>query len=206
MAGQRTNHGESIRRNQVCQSDDKESYADGPLPLPLSAIQQIADRPTRSRVSCATLSDAERIQLLDWSRSRTLPHRLVVRSRIILLASDGLTIRQVATRLHISPTTVLLWCRRFSRDGTGALTRDRPRGGRQPGRSATRVTTVLRAMRERGAQQPPWTTRTLAKSVGLSAATVWRIWKQCHVGPTSSSAEIDRAIAQVINETRDRAR
>ena len=206
MAGQRTNHGESIRRNQVCQSDDKDSYADTSAAPSSSAIQQIADRATRARLSCATLSDAERGQLLDWARSRTLPHRLVVRSRIILLAGDGLTIREIANRLHVSPTTVLLWCRRFARGGTSALTRDRPRGGRQPGRSATRVATVLRAMRDRGAQQPPWTTRTLAKSAGLSPATVWRIWQQCHVGPTSSIAEIDRAIAQVINETGARAR
>jgi hypothetical protein len=84
--------------------------------------------------------------------------------------------------------------------------RDRPRAGRQRGRSTTRITAVLAAMRDRGRQQPPWTTRTLAETVGLSAATVWRIWKQCHVGPTSSIAEIETAIAQAINETRERAR
>jgi transposase len=129
-----------------------------------------------------------------------------VRSRIILLAAEGVTIRQIARRLHVSPTTVRLWCLRFAHTGSAALSRDRPRGGRQPGRSATRVLAILRAMRDGGPRQPPWTTRALADSVGTSAATVWRVWKHFGIGAASSIAEIDRAIAQAINETANRAK
>jgi putative transposase len=146
-------------------------------------------------------SEAERAQLLDWARSRVLPHRIVVRSRIVLLASRGLSVREIARRVHVTPATVRLWCERFARHGLSALTRERPGRGRLPGRSPATVLAILHAMRERAGGQPPWRTRALAAAVGVSAATVWRVWKQFAIDASSPAAEIERALAQAIAET-----
>jgi len=63
------------------------------------------------------------------------------------------------------------------------------------------VIAVLRAMREHAGHTPRWTTRALGAAAGVSAASVWRIWKHYRVDPTSTVAEIDHAIAQAISET-----
>jgi transposase len=157
--------------------------------------------PRRSRLVCATLTDAERAQLLDWTRSRTLPHRLVIRSHIILLAAEGLTVQEIADRLRVGTATVRLWCTRFNAAGVTALAHDRPGRGRPPGRSTATVIATLQAMRTRAEREPRWTTRTLAAAVGTSAASVWRIWRHYRVGPGSTTAEIERAIARAIIES-----
>ena len=160
-----------------------------PSPRPLSSLP------------CTRLTDPERAQLLDWTRARTSPHRLVVRSRIILLAHEGLTTGEIAARLDVSPATVRLWCRRFNAIGVAALERDRPGRGRPRGMSAPTVLAVLRAMHAHPDGGPRWTTRALARASGASVASVWRIWKRYGVGPHSSRGEIVRALAQAISET-----
>ena len=52
------------------------------------------------------LTDAAFSALTTWSRSRALPQRLVLRARIVLLASEGVPNRQIALRLGASAPTV----------------------------------------------------------------------------------------------------
>jgi transposase len=150
---------------------------------------------------CGRISLTERAQLLRWVRARTSPHRLVVRSRIILLAAEGMSIRRIAARLHVSPNTVRLWCDRFHRRGLSALEREAPGRGRRPGMPHQVILAVIRAM-----QHPPegggvWTTRALAAHIGTSASTVWRVWKRTGLGPSSTREDVRLALAQVISET-----
>src|SRR5687767_11816435 len=93
------------------------------------------------------LTAAERAQLIEWVRRPTSPHRLVVRSRIVLLASEGATATAIARRLHVSPTTVRLWWERFRNRGLAALERDAPGRGRRPGMTPEKVVATLRGMR-----------------------------------------------------------
>jgi transposase len=177
-------------------SPDKESPAtDG------GAFRKLPASPIDKSSTALALTDAERNQLLAWARTRTSPHRLVVRSRVILLADTGLSIRAIATRLSVSPATVRLWRDRFARSGLPALARDRPGRGRPPGMSSATVMAVLEAMRSHGHETRAWTTRTLATVARTSHATVWRIWQRYGLGPTATSCEISRAIAQAISET-----
>jgi transposase len=147
------------------------------------------------------LTASERAQLLAWAAAPTSPQRLVIRSRIVLLASEGLLVSTIAERLDVSPATVRLWCDRVRRIGVGALPNDAPGRGRRPGMSAAMVDAVLAAMQERTNGAPPWTARSLAARAGTSASTVWRVWKRTRLGPTSPAAVVARVRAQLIAET-----
>ena len=78
------------------------------------------------------VSDDDRLALERWSRSRTAAHRVVLRSRIILLLAGGASGRNVAQELSVSRHTVDLWRTRFCAGGLEALARDKPGRGRKP--------------------------------------------------------------------------
>lgn len=120
-----------------------------------------------------TCSISDRARLEQWARTATAPHRLVLRSRIVLLLLDGHSQVSAARVLGIARETVSRWERRFLAGGAEALLRDRPGRGRRPGRNASHVARVLAAVAE--APEGGWTIRRLAAHVGVSAATVQRI-------------------------------
>jgi transposase len=147
------------------------------------------------------LSEAERLQLQRWVRSRTHRHRTVVRSHIVLLASRGLAVAEIAGHLRVTPATVRLWCRRFEEGGIAALDKDAGGRGRRPGMTPQRVRDVLDAMRRMQATGR-LTTRRVAAAAGTGATTVWRVWARFGLNGKSPPAEIDRAIAQLISGTK----
>jgi transposase len=75
------------------------------------------------------LSDDERQHLEKTTRQLTAPQRLVQRSRIVLLAADGLSNAAIARDLHCSRATVVAWRGRFARHRLAGLA-DEPRPGR----------------------------------------------------------------------------
>jgi transposase len=147
------------------------------------------------------MTPAERAQLATWVRARTSPHRLVVRSRIILLAAEGVPIGTIARRVHVAPATIRLWCRRFDRFGVAGLMREAAGRGRPRGMSRTAVLAVLRAMLSPPQRSSPWSARSLASAAGTSPTTVWRVWQRLHLDARASAAAVHRAIEQVISET-----
>ena len=82
-----------------------------------------------------TLGDSERKQLMAISRQRITPRGIVLRINIILGAAEGMANRVLARKLSTSVPTVLLWRKRYERDGLAGILEDRPRTGR-PNRSA----------------------------------------------------------------------
>jgi len=61
------------------------------------------------------LNEEEVKILADWSRRGKNEHRLVERSRIILLAHEGKTNQQIAEQLHTRAARVSKWRQRFGR-------------------------------------------------------------------------------------------
>jgi transposase-like protein len=153
----------------------------------------------RSRTSpFQEVSAQERAQLEQWARQRTSPYRLVVRSRIVLLASRGLTVAAIAAKVQVTPATVRLWTRRFSHGGAAALMSDAPRRGRRPG-SRIPVAAVLEATRQLAGESR--TVRQVAKLAGTSPSSVCRVWRRFDLGSDCSIASIEAAIRKLLSET-----
>jgi len=129
------------------------------------------------------LAEDQKEQLLVWSRGRRTPARVVRRAQIVLLAAEGKQNKQIAEQLGIMPRIVALWRSRFLEQGPDGLTHDAPRSGRKPSLSEAKVRSIVRKTTQepRGATQ--WSTRTMAKAVGVSEKTVRRIWKRHGLKP-----------------------
>jgi transposase len=129
------------------------------------------------------LSGEEREQLESWSRRRTSAQALAVRSRIVLAAAEGLTNSQIAERLGVSRTTVWLWRARFAEDRLDGLV-DEPRPGRPRTVSDAQVEEVIvRTLESTPKDATHWSTRSMAKEVGLTQSAVHRIWRAFGLAP-----------------------
>jgi len=60
------------------------------------------------------LSDDERARLESWARRRTSAQALALRSRIVLLAAEGLKNTEIAERLGVDHATARKWRSRFA--------------------------------------------------------------------------------------------
>jgi transposase len=132
---------------------------------------------TMKRACEIVLDEPERSTLEKWSKGRRVPVRVVMRAKIILLAAAGMENRDIAAKLRIGRDTVGQWRRRFSDRRLAGLVKDAPRGGRK----ATRREEETRLIVERTTQTKPtnathWSTRTLAKELGVSPSMVQRVW------------------------------
>jgi DNA-binding CsgD family transcriptional regulator len=85
----------------------------------------MANRPALALVLRA--GDLER--LVRAVRSSSAPAGLAQRSRIELLAAEGVTNEAIAERVGVAPNTVLAWRRRYAARGLAGLA-DEPRSGR----------------------------------------------------------------------------
>jgi transposase len=122
------------------------------------------------------LSDEERMVLGRYVRRGTTAQRLSFRARIILLCAEGLENQQVARRVRTSAFTVGKWRRRFAVDRLDGLL-DEPRPGAPRTISDDDVeAAVVKTLESTPKGATHWSTRQLAKSVGMSKSTVQRIW------------------------------
>jgi len=130
------------------------------------------------RVARPIILNSEQRQILEQqSRARSLPARQVERARIVLRAADGWQDKDIAAELGITPEKAARWRNRFLQGGVAALRKDAPR----PGRPRTVATDKVRQIVTKTTQEKPvasthWSTRTMAAAVGVSEATVRRIW------------------------------
>jgi len=122
------------------------------------------------------LSDEERKTLLQWSRGRSTPSRLVQRAKIVLLAAEGQENKQIATTLGVMERTVGRWCTRCCDHGLAALEKDLPRGGRHATQRQKYEAIIIKKVQEQKPQDAThWTTRALGEAVGASQNLVFRV-------------------------------
>jgi transposase len=132
--------------------------------------------PRRSKLPLLALSAEERTQLRAWSRSRRAARSLVLRARIVLGCGDGRSNREVARRLRVTTQTVGKWRARFLAERLPGL-RDQPRSGAPRSISDALVEAVLaKTLHERPPDAHRWSSRRLARVLGISQKAVLRIW------------------------------
>ena len=131
-----------------------------------------------------TLSSDQQATLERWARSRSLPARVVERARIVLLAAAGQQDKQIAITMKITQKKASRWRKRFLTLGPAGLERDASRPGRTPKVTASLARRVVNLTTR---QEPPnathWSTRTMAAAVGISEASVRRIWRSHGLKP-----------------------
>jgi transposase len=124
-----------------------------------------------------SLTEEQRKQLDANVRGRSLAARLVERSRIVLLAAQGARDSDIASALNITPHKVARWRSRFLELGLAGLEKDAARSGRPVLISAeTAQAVVAKTTQELPPNATQWSTRTMAAAMGLSEASVRRIW------------------------------
>ena len=115
--------------------------------------------------------------LQTWVAARNTPQKIVLRSRIILLAAAGKANRAIAKELEISRTTVILWRNRFQQGGPAALAEDAPGRGRKQTITAAQVQQIVEAtLHSKPNAATHWSVRTMAREQGVSPASIQRIW------------------------------
>src|SRR5215208_7205780 len=129
------------------------------------------------------LSDQERLRLEAWTRRRTSAQALALRSRIVLLAAEGLKNTEIAERLGVNRAMAAKWRSRFAEYRLDGLT-DEPRPGRPRTITDEQVDAVITKTLETTPKDAThWSTRSLAKEVGLTQTAVSRIWRAFGLQP-----------------------
>ena len=137
-------------------------------------------------LSPLTVSSEQREQLQSWSRRAKTAQSLALRSRIVLLAADGLANKEIARRQGCSQPTAGKWRQRFIDFGLDGLL-DEPRPGTPRKLSDKQVERVLtRTLESQPEDATHWSTRDMAKACGLSQSTISRIWRAFSLAPHRS--------------------
>ncbi len=124
------------------------------------------------------LTGQERQALTRLVNGRRTEVRVVMRAQIVLAAARGLENWRIAEELEVTPETVGRWRTRFSQERVDGIRKDLPRGGRKPtARSKVESRIIRMTTREKPANATHWSTRTLAKKLGITQSMVHRVWK-----------------------------
>jgi|SRR5580704_5783986 len=131
------------------------------------------------------LREGDRDRLAELARLPSVPPGLAKRARIVLLAADGKPNAEIARIVGVSRPTVIGWRDRYGRGGIAAL-EDEPRSGRPA--EIDEIQVVLATLAD-GGRPPPrlgithWSARVLAAELGISFASVARIWRRWGIEP-----------------------
>jgi putative transposase len=129
------------------------------------------------------LTKREREELESFANSRSLPHALVVRAKLVLLAAEGLDNLRIAERVGLSRISVGKWRKRYADEGLCGIY-DQLRSGRPRQIEDERIAQLVNDTLQR---QPKgathWTVRSMGAEVGVSKSTVQRVWNTFGLQP-----------------------
>lgn len=128
------------------------------------------------------LTDAEREELLRLTKRARVNRNLAFRARIVLSCAEA-TNSAVALALRTTNQTVGKWRKRFVADRLQGLY-DEPRVGAPRTISDDQVEAVIvRTLETKPKGRTHWSTRSMAASVGMSHATIGRVWRTFGLKP-----------------------
>ena len=130
-----------------------------------------------------TKQDRAALERLAKSTSRS--HRAVLQARGLLLASEGVANYEIARRVGVCSNTVRSWRRSFPQRGVAGVGVIRPGRGRKPWLPEGTVAEVVRLTQQElpADGSTHWTTRSLARRVGIGKDSVGQIWKDHDLKP-----------------------
>ncbi|MGH9625969.1 MAG: IS630 family transposase [Bryobacteraceae bacterium] len=117
-------------------------------------------------------------------RNRSTPHKVFVRSRIILLSSQGKPIKDIAADVGVSVPAVRRCRIRFMESGLETLAKGATKPGRKAKLPEEKVKEIVHVtMNSTPKDATQWSVRTMAKEFGVSPASVQRIWSAHNLKP-----------------------
>ena len=135
-----------------------------------------------------SLTGEERKRLEKWSSARSTSFRLGERSRIVLMAGDGLTNKEIAASLGIDANKVGRWRTRFADAGLPGIEKERPRGGNHGGKDSREQAKLRGRIIEATTQTTPaaathWSCRSMARHLDTTHSLVNRVWRSHGLKP-----------------------
>ncbi|HEU4476592.1 MAG TPA: IS630 family transposase [Methyloceanibacter sp.] len=133
--------------------------------------------------SSLNLTTEERQALLSLMRSRAAPAADVKRARLIMMLDEGLSWNAIGEQLPCTPDYISRWKRRFERERmAGLYARHR---GSEPAEDSAKVEARVLAWTQKTPSEGSthWSTRKLAKALGISHMMVARIWAKHGLKP-----------------------
>lgn len=117
------------------------------------------------------------------TRSLALPHGLVRRAKIILMAAEGTNNKTIAEKIKLSRFMVGMWRKRFLEQGLMGLY-DEARPGAPRSITDEQVAQLIRkTLNKKPKNSTHWTCRSVAKETKISKSTVQRAWKAFGIQP-----------------------
>lgn len=129
------------------------------------------------------LTSSERAELRDRMRSRTLPAEDVPRARLILLLAEDKSYSAIRHVLGCNPNYISRWKGRFETERLAGLY------SHYRGRAVEKRTPALEAKILEWTRRPPpdgsthWSSRKLARHLGISHMMVARVWQRAGLKP-----------------------
>jgi transposase len=129
------------------------------------------------------LTASEEKELLFRARSRSIPAGDVRRAQVILMLAEGKSYQDIQEELRCDATFIARWKKRFLEDRIAGLY------ARHPGRAVEKRTPRFEAKILEWTRRPPpdgsthWSTRKLAKHLGIHHMMVARVWKRARLQP-----------------------
>src|SRR4249920_738506 len=143
-------------------------------------------------------------RLTAMARSQTVTAAAAQRARIVLLAADGLPNAEIARRVGVSRPTVVGWRRRYLEYGISGLV-DLDRSGRPPTIDEADVVVATLTPPPESLGVTHWSARLLGRHLGVSFASVARIWREWKLQPWrretfkfSTDPELDAKVRDVV--------
>lgn len=129
------------------------------------------------------LGEGERETLERLVRRRKTAQQIALRARIVLRCADGLANREVAKQVGVHEATVCKWRGRFVSKRLDGLWDDPRPGAPRKISDETVEHLVTMTLESTPSHATHWSTRDLAKRIGVSQSTVSRVWRAFNLQP-----------------------
>jgi transposase len=149
------------------------------------------------------LAEEERTTLERWAGRPTSSQALAERCRIVLACASGASNSQVARELDVARSTVIKWRSRFVARRLEGLV-DEPRPGAPRKLTDEHIERVIvTTLETTPADATHWSTRSLARALGMNQTAVSRIWRAFGLKPHLTEAFKLSTDPQFIDKVRD---